>query len=101
MVALNYIFTPQMILMVTPFALLVLNCLPLYAYVVADVTNSLLIIAFFEDVALRTLLSRLMPINTEFNPWTIDSPTQWLATIRNVAILTTITYTLIMNRRKR
>ncbi|MEM2021662.1 MAG: hypothetical protein QXP80_05510 [Zestosphaera sp.] len=100
-VALNYIFTPQMILMVTPFALLALNRLLLYAYVIADVANSLLIMAFFEDATLRTLLSRLVPINTGFNPWTIDSPTQWLATIRNVAILTTITYTLIMNRVKR
>ncbi len=100
-VALNYVFTPQMILMITPFALLTLNRLLLYAYVVADVANSLLIIAFFEDASLRTLLSRLIPINTGFNPWTIDSPTQWLATIRNAAILITIIYTLIADRRER
>jgi len=89
-VALNYVFTPQMILMISPLAVLALDKRELGAYVVADTTNFFLIIAFFEDSTLRTLISRIIPIKTGFNPWTIDSPTQWLATIRNVLILITI-----------
>lgn len=94
-VALNYVFTPQMILMVTPFALLSLDGPLLYAYAVADVANSLLIVAFFEDSTLRTFISRFIPIDTSYNPWAIDSPTQWLAMVRNVLLLTTVVLTLV------
>ncbi|MEM4486872.1 MAG: hypothetical protein QW116_06555 [Zestosphaera sp.] len=94
-VVLNYVFTPQMILMVTPFALMALDGLLLHAYVAADVVNSLLIVAFFEDATLRSIISGFTPINTDFNPWTIDSPTQWLAMVRNALLLASIVLTLI------
>lgn len=89
-VVLNYVFTPQMILMISPLAISALSRKELKAYVVADITNFFLIIAFFEDLTLRSLVSRIVPIKVVFNPWTIDSPTQWLAMIRNILILATI-----------
>ena len=89
-VALNYVFTPQMILMISPLAVLALNKRELGTYVIADIANFSLIITFFEDSTLRSLISKIIPIETGFNPWTIDSPTQWLATIRNILILITI-----------
>ncbi|MGC8974731.1 MAG: hypothetical protein ACP5KB_00870 [Thermoprotei archaeon] len=89
-IALNYVFTPQMILMISPLAILALSKKELKAYVAADITNFCLIIAFFEDLTLRSLVSRIVPIKVVFNPWTVDSPTQWLAMSRNVLILSTI-----------
>lgn len=99
-VALNYVFTPQMILMISPIAVLALNKKGLLKYVVADIANFLLIIAFFEDSTVRSALSRIIPIKTGYSPWTIDSPTQWLATTRNILILVTIVE-LMIKREKR
>lgn len=99
-VTLNYVFTPQMILMISPIAVLALNKKELKKYVIADTANFFLIIAFFEDSTLRSVVSKIIPIRTGFNPWTIDSPTQWLAMIRNVLILVTIIESMIKRKRR-
>ncbi|MEM2659661.1 MAG: hypothetical protein QXZ48_02970 [Zestosphaera sp.] len=99
-VTLNYVFTPQMMLMISPIAILTLGKKELLKYVVADTTNFFLIVAFFEDSTLRSAVSRIIPIKTGFNPWTIDSPTQWLAITRNLLILATIVRSLINHRQE-
>ncbi|MEO3993292.1 MAG: hypothetical protein QN229_03145 [Desulfurococcaceae archaeon TW002] len=99
-VSLNYVFTPQMTLMISPIAVLALNKKELQKYLVADTANFFLIIAFFEDSTLRSVISRIIPIKTGFNPWTIDSPTQWLAMIRNILILVTIVESMIKHKTK-
>ncbi len=97
-VTLNYVFTPQMILLISPIAILALNKKELKKYVIADTANFFLIIAFFEDTTLRSVVSKIIPIGTGFNPWTIDSPTQWLAMIRNVLVLVTIVELMIKRK---
>ncbi|MFN3267972.1 MAG: hypothetical protein ACK416_01800 [Zestosphaera sp.] len=99
-ITLNYVFTPQMILMISPITVLALNKKELKKYVIADTANFFLIIAFFEDSTLRSIISKIIPIRTGFNPWTIDSPTQWLAMVRNVLILVTIVELMIKRKRR-
>lgn len=99
-IALNYVFTPQMILMISPIAVLALSKKELIKYVAADVANFLLIIAFFEDSTIRSTVSRIIPIKTGYSPWTIDSPTQWLAMTRNILILVTVIESMIKHGRR-
>ncbi|MEM4490333.1 MAG: hypothetical protein QXK41_04160 [Desulfurococcaceae archaeon] len=75
----NYVFSPQMMLMITPFAILALNKPFLYVYLLADFFNALIIILFF----------------TEPNPWVFGSNTQYVAFARNIILLFLLVYVLV------
>jgi len=90
-IVLNYVFSPQMILLFSPMVFLFTNGLSLGLYVVADVANFLVMASFFLDENLRRLLSNVgFPIEVKFSPWTIDSPVQWVAAVRNFSLLVLI-----------
>lgn len=71
LVLFNYVFSPQMLLMITPFAVLALNKPYIYMYLMADIFNALIILFFF----------------TESSPWTYGSITQYAAFARNFVLL--------------
>ncbi len=70
-IVLNYVFSPQMILMVTPVALATLTPGWLSAYMVADALNASIMIVFFGDS----------------NPWLLEGVTQKIALLRNIILL--------------
>ena len=80
-IVLNYVFTPQMMLMITPVAVIALKGPALLAYIVADAFNSLIIVSFFRDLA-------------NSNPWTLEGLTQKIALLRNIILLALLTTTL-------
>lgn len=99
-IALNYVFTPQMILIITPLALIVLEKRKLILYSIADSLNALIIILFFEDFKIREFLNKIgFPIPIEFNPWSISSIVQWIAVIR-IMILLIIILSILRSRVK-
>lgn len=71
----NYVFTPQMILLITPIAILTLSNRSLALYSLADILNALIIISFFEELLARG------------NPWTLEGVTQKIAMARNLVLL--------------
>jgi len=71
LVLFNYVFSPQMLLLITPFAVLALNSTKLALYGVADVFNALIIVTYFQN-----------PV-----PWEYGSTTQNMALVRNLALL--------------
>lgn len=83
---LSYVFSPQMMLMITPIAIMVLPRNMLGLYTIADSANALIILLFFEDQIIRIQISKYISISTSFSPWTIDSPVQWAAFIRNLLL---------------
>lgn len=85
----NYVFSPQMMLLLTPISLLLLGKELLYAYAIADASNAMIITIFFKDAEVRTLLG----LTPRYSPWTIDSPVQWFATSRNLILLFILIYT--------
>jgi len=87
-VVLNYVSTPQMLLLVTPLVLVALNGIDLALYVLSDALNALIMVAFFSDASIRAVLSSLgIPVEVRFSPWTPDSPVQWLAYARSALLL--------------
>ncbi|MEM4786272.1 MAG: hypothetical protein QXW87_05450, partial [Desulfurococcaceae archaeon] len=97
-IALNYVFTPQMILIITPLALIILEKRKLILYSIADSLNALIIILFFEDFKIREFLNKIgFPIPIEFNPWSISSIVQWIAVIR-IMILLIIILSILRSR---
>ncbi|MEN2999673.1 MAG: glycosyltransferase 87 family protein [Acidilobaceae archaeon] len=81
----NYVFTPQMMAMLAPLALLTLP-LPLFLiYALADALNAAALIVFFNEA----------------NPWTLPSTTQKVFMGRNVimAVLTLIVLASLFRRR--
>jgi hypothetical protein len=42
---------------------------------------------FFKDFDLRAFISKYTNIRVVFSPWTLDSPVQWVAFIRNLILL--------------
>ncbi|MEM4430043.1 MAG: hypothetical protein QXM08_02655 [Thermofilaceae archaeon] len=82
---LNYIFTPQMLIAVTPLLLLVLPSHQLLLVAAADVANALLIIVFFNRDWVE-LLGHREPIS----PFTPSSVVQLIANTRNVLLLITM-----------
>lgn len=96
-VILNYVFSPQMALLLSPFSIYLLRRKALLAaYVVADTMNALIIVVFFEDERIRKLLG----LPGGFNPWTLDSPVQWIAAIRNILLLAIMAYFMLSLLRK-
>ena len=85
-IALNYVFTPQMLLMIAPLALLVLKGRRFWYYVAVDVLNALIILLWFHDSELRSALA-FLGIPQGYNPWGIDSPIQMIAAVRNLLLL--------------
>ena len=77
----NYVFTPQMMLMITPIAVMALNGPALLAYAIADTANSLIIVSFFEELG-------------HGNPWTLEGVTQRIAMVRNLLLVALLTLTL-------
>lgn len=84
----NYVFSPQMMIMLTPIALLALPQSALIYYTIADVVNALIMLMFFKDFDLRAFISKYTNIlRVVFSPWTLDSPVQWAVFIRNLILL--------------
>ncbi len=85
----NYVFSPQMILLISPLALIVLDKrYKIILYILSDIANALIMLFFFIDRDLRILLNKYgLPLKIEFNPWNITSPTQWMAMVRNYILL--------------
>jgi len=71
----NYVFTPQMLLMITPAAALALSRRELAAYALADAANALLIVIFFHE------------LGAGGSPWTLEGTTQKIALARNLTLL--------------
>ncbi|MEM2006793.1 MAG: hypothetical protein QW154_04095 [Sulfolobales archaeon] len=84
----NYVFSPQMILLFSPLVMVFFVKISRIAYIASDTANSLIMVLFFYDSDIRYLLNRSgIPVEVRFSPWTIDSPVQWLAAIRNILLL--------------
>jgi len=79
---LNYVFSPQMLLLLTPVALLSLRGRLLPAYVLADIINALVIVLFFWE------------LGSGGNPWTLSGVTQKVATVRNLLLLALLAHSL-------
>ncbi|OYT40658.1 MAG: hypothetical protein B6U89_01480 [Desulfurococcales archaeon ex4484_58] len=98
----NYVFSPQMFLLISPLALLILSGRRLSLFVWSDLFNALIMVFFFKDRVIRRFVSDMgFPIKVEFNPWTLDSPVQWFAMIRNISLVLILVSTLwIIYKRK-
>jgi len=88
-IVLNYVFSPQMFLMISPLALIVFReWRYVSAIVLADLSNALLILSFFKDLELRSFLHNIgFNIAVEYNPWVLPSPAQLFAIVRNLLLL--------------
>ncbi|MEM1525618.1 MAG: hypothetical protein QXZ41_04650 [Ignisphaera sp.] len=86
---LNYVFSPQMMLMITSIAVLTLGLKQAIFLVIADITNFGIITLFFKDAEARLWLMQNLGFNisANFSPWTLDSPVQILASIRNIILV--------------
>ncbi len=80
LVLFNYVFSPQMLLLVTPHAILALDSTTLLLYTVADVSNALIITTFFTHYEPAP-------------PWEFGSYTQSAAFTRNIVLLALYIYT--------
>ncbi len=96
-VALNYVTTPQMMLMLTPLAALALSRKVLATHLVSDSLNALIMPMFYYDLGLRSALNNFLHLNLplEHNPYVITSPVQWVAQARNIVLVATITYLIV------
>lgn len=84
----NYVFTPQMWLLLTPLAIFVINdAKSLFLYLLGDVANFNIMTTFFIDYEIRLRLSQFISIPIEQNPYVMSSPVQWIATLRNISLL--------------
>lgn len=84
----NYVFSPQMVLLFSPLVMVLFGKTSRTMYIASDIANFLIMALFFYDSDLRYLLNRFgVPVEVRFSPWTIDSPVQWLAAVRNVLLL--------------
>lgn len=87
----NYIYTPQMILLVNPMLLILLpkSLLPVIA--LADVSNTMIIAFFFNREILVNAISELgLKIREPANPFETSSIIQVFANIRNILHATCI-----------
>jgi len=87
LVLFNYVFSPQMFLLITPLAILALGVKALLLYSIADIFNALIIYTFFNYP----------------NSWMFGSVTQYMALGRNLILLVLfiyITMSIIRSRLK-
>ncbi len=89
-ISLSYIFSPQMLLILAPLAIIVLSGRDLLVYIIADIANFGILALFFLDSYIRSLLG----LTPKFNPWTADSPVQWLAILRDTLLILLASYTV-------
>jgi hypothetical protein len=80
LVLFNYVFSPQMLLLLTPHAILALDSTTLLLYTVADVSNALIITTFFTHYEPAP-------------PWEFGSYSQSAAFVRNIVLLALYIYT--------
>ncbi len=92
--SLSYVFSPQMMLMISPLAVILLRRRLLLPFIIADIANALIILTFFNDLWIRSALG----LKLVHSPWTIDSPTQWIAMVRNVILIAILIYMLRTTR---
>ncbi|MET1160614.1 MAG: hypothetical protein ABWW65_06605 [Thermoprotei archaeon] len=90
-ISLSLVFTPQSLLLVLtllpPLYGIYKDYRPVIPHIITDVCNSLIIILWFHDVEIRRSLS-ILGLRLEYNPFSLESPIQWIAQIRNIIILT-------------
>lgn len=91
----NYVFSPQMMLLMTPLAVIALDKRDLPLLIIADVANMGIMATFFADQWLRELMYPYLVSSTRFSPHTIDSPVQWIATLRNYLLAALIVVYLV------
>lgn len=87
--ALNYVFSPQMMLLITSLAVLALDLRPLVFLVIADASNFGIMALFFKDADARAWLVRNIGIRMDikYSPHTPDSPVQMIASVRNIILI--------------
>ncbi len=86
---LNYVFSPQMMLLILPLAVIVLPRRSLLLYTIADIADAFIMITFFKDLETRSFLHHTLglPVEVEFNPWSFPSMTQFMSLVRNLLLL--------------
>jgi len=77
-----------------PLAILALDTKLLDIYILSDIANFGIIATFFKDLEIRRILGSFLGVEVKYSPWTIDSPVQWLAMIRNITLLIIWIYVL-------
>ncbi len=91
----NYVFTPQMMFMIAPLALVALpTTRSLVIYLVADAANFGIMALFFKELEVRKLLAPYLGIEVRWGQFEADSPIQMIACVRNVALLVLWIYLL-------
>ncbi|OYT37337.1 MAG: hypothetical protein B6U89_07475 [Desulfurococcales archaeon ex4484_58] len=90
----NLTYTPQTLLYVLPLLpplySVFNNYKPLLPHYTIDATNSLIMILWFKDYDIRKTLS-FLGIPVTYNPWSIESPIQWIVQIRNILSIILVT----------
>lgn len=85
----NYVFSPQMMVIILPLALLAVDTYLVGGYLLTDTINASLILLFFHE------------LSSGGHPWTGSSMTQFAATLRNMTLLFILlmkTYSLVKKR---
>ncbi|MCS7098947.1 MAG: hypothetical protein RMH84_05250 [Sulfolobales archaeon] len=101
-VSLNYVFTPQMVLLFSPLVLIFFSKVSRVIYAVADAMNFSIMFFFFSDAELRYYFRKMgLPVEVTFSPWTIDSPIQWFAAVRNFLLIVILLTELLAILRSR
>ncbi|MCS7135891.1 MAG: hypothetical protein NZ931_02200 [Aigarchaeota archaeon] len=90
----NYVYTPQMNIMLLPFFTL-LAVAPYPLFIIFEVLNSAIIVVGFSG-----FIQNILGIKYTVEPWGIDSPIQWMAIARSFLLLGFILYSLYVIFRK-
>ncbi len=83
----NYVFTPQMLILVSPFAVLALEGFWLILYIVVDALNAIITPLFIAE------------LEDEGSPWFWGSQTQYVVALRNIILLVLFIYCITWNIR--
>ncbi|MEM4661781.1 MAG: hypothetical protein QXQ73_03760 [Desulfurococcaceae archaeon] len=75
LIVFNYVFSPQMLIVLLPLAVLALKGFLLLEYAIADLFNAALIVEFFAEM------------QRGGNPWILGSSAQLMALTRNILVL--------------
>ena len=84
----SYSFPPQVFLLVLPLLVVFSssNIRVLVSLLLADTLNALIIPLWFKDYEIREILVKYINIPLQYSPWTLDSPIQWIAQLRNLIL---------------
>ncbi len=81
-------YLPQYGLIVASSLLLLARELRVKIFILlSDVLNASIILLWFHDLYLRKVLS-FLDLGLVFNPWSLNSPVQWIVQIRNIIQIT-------------